>query len=504
MRITPRPGLKRGADGPYTAFHLVGRSSVHSSREMAVAAALSRASWNDQARRLAYRNQCFIGNRFVSAASGKTFTCINPATGRTLTQVSAGDKEDVDRAVKAARAAFEKGVWSRIAGAERKKVLLRLGDLMEKHATELALLETLDTGKPISDSSSIDVPLSIQCIRRHAEAIGKIYGEIAPIAPNAISMIRREPPGVVGVVISGNFPLLMGCWKIGPALATGNSMVIKPAEQSPLSMLRLAELAAEAGIPEGVFNVIPGYAKTAGQALARHLDVDAITFAGGGKAPNIIMKDAPDLDAAAEAAAWGTFFNQGGVSNAGSRLIVEESVKDAVLEKIQKVAQILQPGDPLDPKTRMGAMVDETQMNRVLGYIEAGAKESAKLAFGGKRVRAETGGYYIEPTVFDGVKSGMKIAQEEIFGPVLSIITFKDQAEAVRIGNDTICGLAPAVWTSDINKAFKTAQALHAGVVWVNGFDNGRTFKKPSFGRHKSLHAIDRYTQLKTSWINIS
>jgi acyl-CoA reductase-like NAD-dependent aldehyde dehydrogenase len=499
-----------------------------------MSAALSRESWNDRARSLGYRNRCFIGNRFVSAVSGKTFTCTNPATGSPLTQVSAGDKEDVDRAVKAARAAFDKGVWSRIAGAERKKVLLRFADLMEKHATELALLETLDMGKPIRDSSSVDLPLSIQCIRGYAEAIDKVHDEIAPTAPNAISPIRRGPLGVVGAVIPWNFPLLMGSWKIGPALATGNSMVIKPAEQSPLSMLRLAELAAEAGIPEGVFNVIPGHGETAGQALGRHMDVDAITFIGstevgkfflkyagesnmkqvslecGGKTPNIIMADAPDLDAAAEAAACGIFFNQGEVCNAGSRLIVEESVKDAVLEKIQKVAQILQPGDPLDPKTRMGAMVDETQMNRVLGYIEAGSKAGARLAYGGKRVRSETGGYYIEPTVFDGVKNSMKIAQEEIFGPVLSTITFRDQAEAVKIGNDTIHGLAAAIWTSDINRAFKTAAALRAGVVWVNCFDTGHIsspfggFKQSGFGRDKSLHAMDKYTQLKATWINIS
>jgi 4-guanidinobutyraldehyde dehydrogenase / NAD-dependent aldehyde dehydrogenase len=477
-----------------------------------MSAALSRERWNDRAHSLSYRNQCFIGNRFVSAASGKTFTCTNPAIGKPLTQVSAGDKEDVDRAVRAARAAFDRGVWSRIAGVERKKVLLRFADLMEKHATELALLETLDMGKPISDSSKFDLPLAIRCIRWYAEAIDKIHDEIAPTAPNAVSLIRREPLGVIGAVLPWNFPLLMGCWKIGPALATGNSMVVKPAEQSPLSILRLAELAAEAGIPEGVFNVIPGYGETAGQALSCHMDVDAITFTGstGGKTLNIIMADAPNLDAAAKAAAWGIFFNQGEVCNAGSRLIVEESVKDAVLEKIQEVAQSRQPGDPLDPKTRMGAMVDETQMNRVLGYIEAGSKEGARLAFGGKRVRSETGGYYIEPTVFDGVKNSMKIAQEEIFGPVLSTITFKDQAEAVKIGNETIHGLASAVWTSDIDKAFKTSAALRAGVVWVNCFDNGHIsspfggFKQSGFGRDKSLHAMDKYTQRKATWISIS
>lgn len=499
-----------------------------------MSAALSLDSWKAQASGLSYRNQCFIQNRFVSAASGKTFTCINPATGKALTEVSAGDREDVDRAVAAARAAFEKGVWSRIGGSERKKVLLRFADLMEKHSAELALLETLDMGKPIGDSSTVDVPLSIQCIRWYAEAIDKIYDEIAPTAPEAVSMIRREPLGVIGAVIPWNFPLLMGSWKIGPALATGNSMVVKPAEQSPLSMLRLAELAAEAGVPEGVFNVVPGYGETAGQALGRHMDVDCITFTGstevgkyflkyagesnmkrvslecGGKTPNIIMSDCHDLDAAATAAAWGIFYNQGEVCNAGSRLIVEESIKDAVIEKIRQVAQQLQPGDPLDPKTKMGAMVDETQMNRVLGYIEAGRKEGAKLSFGGNRVKADTGGYFIEPTVFDGVRNNMKIAQEEIFGPVLSTITFKDPEDAVRIGNDTIYGLAAAVWTSDINRAFKAARALRAGVVWVNCFDNGHIsspfggFKQSGFGRDKSLHAMDKYTELKTTWIRIN
>jgi acyl-CoA reductase-like NAD-dependent aldehyde dehydrogenase len=436
---------------------------------MSAAAGLKR--WNDQARRLSYRGQCFIRNRYVSAASGKTFTCMNPATGRPLTQVSAGEGEDIDRAVKAARVAFDKGVWSRIDGAERKKVLLRFADLVEQHATELALLETLDTGKPIAETSKVDVPLSIQCIRWCAQTM-EADDEIAP-------------RGVVGAIVPWNFPLLMGSWQIGPTLAAGNALVVKPAEQSPLSMLRLAELAAEAGVPEGVFNVIPGYGETARQALGRHKDVDAIASSAGcgGKALNIIMADAPDLDAALEAAAWGTFFNRGEAFNASSRLMVEESVKDVALEKLQKVAQILEPGDPLDPKSRMGAMVDETQMNRVLGYIEAGAKEGARLAFGGKRARAETGGYYIEPTVFDGVNNSMKIAREEIFGPVLSIIAFKDLADAVKIGNEKIRSLAAAAWTSDIDKASKVSAALRTGVVWVNCFDNGPS--SSSFGQHQ-------------------
>jgi acyl-CoA reductase-like NAD-dependent aldehyde dehydrogenase len=310
-------------------------------------------------------------------------------------------------------------------------------------------------------------------------------------------------------------------------------MIVKPAEQSPLTAIRIAELAAEAGIPEGVFNVVPGFGETAGQALGRHMDVDCVTFTGstevgkfflryagesnmkqvslecGGKSPNIIMADAPDLDAAATAAAWGIFFNQGEVCNAGSRLIVEESVKDQVLEKVMAVGRKLTPGDPLDPKTGLGAMVDKTQMERVLGYIEAGKKEGARLAMGGNRVKAETGGYYIEPTVFDKVDNKMKIAQEEIFGPVLSTITFKSPEEAVKIGNDTIYGLAAAVWTKDITKAFKVSQALRAGVVWVNCFDNGHIsspfggFKQSGFGRDKSLHAMDKYSQLKATWIHI-
>jgi gamma-glutamyl-gamma-aminobutyraldehyde dehydrogenase/4-guanidinobutyraldehyde dehydrogenase/NAD-dependent aldehyde dehydrogenase len=498
-----------------------------------MSAALSIDTWRDQAAKLSFRNQAFIAGKYVPAASGKTFENINPATGRALTAVAACDKEDVDRAVAAARAAFEKGSWSRMAGGERKKILIKFADLIDSHTTELALLETLDMGKPIRDSSRIDIPLAAQCIRWYAEAIDKIYDEIAPTGPEAVSMIRREPLGVVAAVVPWNFPLLMSSWKIGPALATGNSFILKPAEQSPMTAIRIAELAAEAGIPDGVFNVLPGFGETAGQALGRHMDVDCITFTGstevgkyflryagesnmkrvslecGGKSPNIIMADAPDLDAAATAAAWGIFFNQGEVCNAGSRLIVEESVKDRVLEKIFAVGKKLAPGDPLDPKTGLGAMVDETQTKRVLGYIDAGQKEGANLVFGGKRVKTETGGCYIEPTVFDGVKNSMKIAQEEIFGPVLSTITFKDADEAVRIGNDTIYGLAAAVWTKDITKAFRASRALRAGVVWVNCFDNGHIsspfggFKQSGFGRDKSLHAMDKYTELKTTWDNI-
>jgi acyl-CoA reductase-like NAD-dependent aldehyde dehydrogenase len=356
---------------------------------------------------------------------------------------------------------------------------------------------------------------------------------VAPTGPEAVALIRREPMGVVGAVVPWNFPLMMAAWKIGPALAAGNSLVLKPAEQSPLSVIRLAELAIEAGVPEGVFNVVPGFGETAGQALGRHMDVDCIAFTGsgevgkyflkyagesnmkriwlecGGKTPNIIMGDAPDLKAAATAAAWGIFFNQGEVCNAGSRLIVQDSVKDEVLERIMEIGRKLRPGDPLDPKTKMGAIVDKTQMERVLSYIEAGKSEGATLRLGGTRVLADKGGYFVEPTVFDGVDNRMKIAQEEIFGPVLSTIAVKDLDEAVRVGNDTIYGLAAAVWTRDITKAHKAAAALRAGVVWVNCFDHGDItvpfggYRQSGFGRDKSLHALDKYAELKTIWINL-
>lgn len=498
-----------------------------------MSAALSIESLKTQAQGLSFRNQAFIGGQFADAASGKTFDCVSPVDGKVLTAVAAGDQEDIDRAVKAARAAFEDGRWSRQHPSKRKKVLQRWADLIEEHATELALLETLDMGKPIGDSARIDIPAVANCIRWYGEAIDKIYDEVAPTGDNAVAMMLREPLGVVGAVVPWNFPLLMAAWKMGPALATGNSMVIKPAEQSPLTVIRAAELAVEAGLPEGVLNVVPGFGETAGQALGRHMDVDAIAFTGsgevgklfmkysgesnmkrvslecGGKTPNIVMADAPDLDAAATAAAWAIFFNQGEVCNAGSRLLVEESVKDDLLERIMKVGQQMRVGDPLDPSTQMGAMVDDTQMERVLGYIEKGQSEGAKLAMGGERIMADTGGYYIAPTVFDNVKNDMTIAQEEIFGPVLSTISFSDPEEAIRIGNDTIYGLAAAVWTSDINKAHKAAKALRSGVVWVNCFDAGEMstpfggFKQSGFGRDKSLHAMDKYTEVKTVWIEL-
>ncbi len=496
------------------------------------AAAQTLEQWEARAKALSFRHLAFIGGRFVPASSGRTFPRLSPTDGRLLTQVAECDADDVDHAVASARKAFESGAWSRAAPRFRKKVLLKLAELMRKHADELALLETLDMGKPIGDSTAVDVPASANTIQWYAEAIDKVYDEIAPTVSSAFGLVTREPIGVVAAVVPWNFPLLMTCWKLGPALATGNSVVLKPAEQSPLSALRLAELASEAGLPEGVLNVVPGFGEIAGAALGLHMDVDAVTFTGstqvgkyfleysgrsnmkvvslecGGKSPHIVMADCGDLDLAATKAAWGIFYNQGEVCTAGSRLLVEEPIKDVFLEKLARVAETIQPGNPLDPATKMGAIVDEKQMDRVLDYIETG-KEEAKLRLGGNRALTQSGGFYVEPTVFENVNPHAKIAQEEIFGPVLSAISFNGLEEAISIANGTIYGLASAIWTKDIDKALKAARAIRAGMVWINGWDEDDItvpfggFKQSGFGRDRSLHAMEKYTQLKSTWISI-
>jgi acyl-CoA reductase-like NAD-dependent aldehyde dehydrogenase len=487
--------------------------------------------WRAQAKELDFRSQAFIGGKYVPAASGETFENISPIDGKLLARVAAGDTEDIDQAVKAARAAFNKGVWSDAPPRQRKRTLQKFADLIARHADELALLETLDMGKPVGFARSVDINAVVETVRWYAEAIDKIYDEVAPTPKSALGLITREPLGVVAAVVPWNFPLLMAAWKFGPALAAGNSMILKPAEQSPLSALRVAELAAEAGIPEGVFNVVPGYGETAGQAIGRHMDIDAVAFTGssevgklflkysgesnmkivslecGGKTPNIVFADTPNLDAAAQGAAAGIFFNSGQVCVAASRLLVEEKIHDAFLDKVKAMANVFQPGDPLDTKTMMGSMVDKTQMERVLSYVEKGKSEGAALSVGGRRVRESSGGYYIEPTIFDGVANDMTIAREEIFGPVLSTITFRDADEAVNIANDSVYGLQASLWTNDLTKAHKVARSLRAGTVNVNNMDGGGIempfggYKQSGFGRDKSLHAFDKYTQLKATYI---
>lgn len=493
----------------------------------------TKADWHALADSMQFSCQAFIDGRYVDAASGKSFKCINPANGRELCEVAECDSEDADRAVRSARSAFESGSWSQMPPAQRKRVMQAFADLVRKNLHELALLETLDMGKPIGDSTAIDIPGTARCLAWYGEAIDKINDELTPTGPDSIGMITREPMGVIAAIVPWNFPLLMAAWKIAPALAAGNSVILKPSEKSPLTAIRIAQLAVEAGIPEGVFNVLPGFGQTAGKALALHQDVDCLAFTGstavgklvmqyaaqsnlkrvwlecGGKSPNIVLADCPDLDRAAEAAAFAIFFNQGEMCSAGSRLLVEDSIKDALLEKVLVAGRQMQPGDPLDPATRMGAIVDGIQMERVLSYIAKGSEEGATLRMGGSAALSETGGLFVEPTVFDAVKPEMTIAKEEIFGPVLATLSFRNLDEAISIANDTPYGLAAAVWTSDLTKAHRTARALRAGTVWINCYDEGDLtvpfggFKQSGNGRDKSLHALDKYTELKTTWIQL-
>ena len=483
---------------------------------------------------LSFQTKAFIGGRTLSALSGKTFSTENPATGQPLADIAECDEKDVAIAVQCARKAFEDGSWSRMSPADRKQILFKFADLIEKHEAELAVTESLEAGKPITDCVTIDIPETVGCIRWHAEAADKIYDQISQTGPDNIGMIVREPIGVVGAVIPWNFPALMMAWKIGPALATGNSVIVKPAELTSLSALRIAELSAQAGIPDGVFNVVPGFGETAGRAIGRHMDIDAVTFTGstevgrmflqyaaesnlkrivlecGGKSPQVVMGDVADLDAVASNAVNCIFWNMGENCTAGSRLIVHKSIKDTLLEKIIALTAEWKVGNPLDPATKIGSMIEKPHMEKVLSYIEAGKAEGAKLILGGNRVLAETGGYFVEPTIFDNVTNDMKIAREEIFGPVLAAITFEDEAEAVALANDTPYGLAASVYTDNVNAAHRLSRALRAGTVSVNCYSEGDIttpfggYKESGFGgRDNGIHAHEQYTEIKTIWMQL-
>ncbi|WP_116045887.1 aldehyde dehydrogenase [Amycolatopsis palatopharyngis] len=493
----------------------------------------SHEDWVRAARNSTPEGRMFVDGDYRPALSGETFESRTPRDGSVIAKVARGRAMDVDSAVRAARSSFEDGCWRSLAPRARKQIMLRWAELVREHTEELALLETLDVGKPIAESVRVDVASAAFCLQWYAEALDKIYDEVAPSGAGTLVTITREPLGVVGAVVPWNYPLIIASWKLAPALAAGNSVVLKPAEQSSLSALLLARLAIEAGVPAGVFNVVPGLGAEAGQALGRHPDVDKIAFTGsgevgklflryagesngkqvqleaGGKSPQLVLADSSNLPAAAEAIAWGICYNAGQTCNAGSRLLADRAVKDELLSRVVDITGRFVVGDPLDPATTMGPIVDQSQLDTVLSYIDLGREEGADL-IGGRRLNPDSGGYFVEPAVLDKIASTSRVAQEEIFGPVLSVLEFEGVEEGLELANQTAYGLAASVWTKDLATAHRVASRLRAGTVWVNTFDATDVFapfggfKASGSGRDKSLHAMDEYSALKTTWIDFS
>lgn len=490
----------------------------------------TRDYWENVLSGLKPEGRHFIDGAFADAASGQTFTRPRPMDGKPGAVLARGNAVDIDRAVASARTAFASGVWRHKDPVEKKKIMLRWAQLVRDHGDELAMLETLDVGKPIMASLNVDVRLCADGIQYYGEMIDKLYDEVAPTPPSERAIVRKVPLGVIGAITPWNYPMIIDAWKLGPAIAAGNSVVLKPAEQSSLSAIRLAQLAVEAGLPAGVFNVITGYGEETGKPLALHMDVDMIAFTGstevgklimgyaaqsnvkrvalelGGKSPLVVFADA-DLDAAASAVAWGCFYNSGETCHASTRLIVERSVQDALIAKIEAVTKSdIALAHPLEPSAQIGALIEEEHMNKVLGMIASGEKEGARRVFGAERTLSETGGYYVSPGVFVDMTNDMSLARQEIFGPVLAAIPFDTEEQAMAIANDTIYGLAGAVFTKDMDRAHRFSENLHAGTVWINTYDmaNFSTpfggFKQSGFGRDRSVHAIDKYCDYKTIW----
>lgn len=475
----------------------------------------------------------FINGKSVASQDGATHDVLSPIDGKIFTSISLASTVDADSAVRAARASFESGIWSKAAPVDRKKVMHRIADLIEKHALELAVLGVRDNGTEISMALKAEPGSAAGTFRYYAEAIDKVYGEIAPTANNILGLIHREPVGVVAAIVPWNFPMMIGSWKIAPALAAGNSVVLKPAEVASLSLLRLAELCSEAGLPDGVLNVVTGKGSVVGEALGLHMDVDVLAFTGsgmvgrklleysarsnlkrcflelGGKSPNIIFADAPDLDAAAKTSAYGIFRNSGQVCVAGSRLLVEDKIHDEFVAKVASIAAKMKVGDPLDLTTDTGAVTSLDQLQKDLAFVARAQNEGGHIETGGHRILENTGGYYMAPTVISNVTTKMDLAQNEVFGPVLGVMKFTDEADALRIANSTVFGLASAVWTSNLSRAHRMVRGIKAGVVHVNtygGADNTVPLggvKQSGNGHDKSLHALDKYSDLKTTWIQL-
>ena len=490
----------------------------------------TRADWHEAANNIKIDGRAFINGKAVDALSGETRPNVSPGDGRDLGPVAYCGTEDADLAIGIARKTFESGVWSRMAPSDRKMIMLRWAELIKKHEEELALLECLDVGKPIDNTLNIDVFAAIRTTSWSGEAIDKWYDEIPPTPADTLALVQRLPLGVVAAIVPWNFPLSTTAWKLAPAIATGNSVILKPATNTPLTAIRMAQLATEAGLPDGVLNVLPGSGGSLGKHLSMHMGIDGLTFTGstpvgkllmqysglsnlkrtflelGGKSPNIVFADA-NLEAAASMAAVAVFYNGGQTCTAGTRLIVEEKIHDRFVEMVIENARGWMPNDPLDPATTMGPMIDKPQFDTVDGYVGVGREEGAELVFGGKGCREDSGGHYYEPTIFTGVNNKMRIAQEEIFGPVLSVMTFKTAEEAVAIANDSIYGLAGAVWSNNINTAHKVAEAVRVGTMGINNYFGGDItvpfggFKQSGNGRDKSIHAFHDYTELKTTWI---